>query len=80
MDVSRKRTSGRILSTSPHKTVYGTVYTQGRFLSVCLSVDAEGSVALLTLAGEVSNQLTIADHQKQATSCGTTQRSSIKKN
>lgn len=74
MGVSRKRTSGLILSTSPHKTAYGTVYTRGRFLSVCLSVDAEGSVALLTLAGEVSDQLTVADHQKQAASCGTTKR------
>ncbi len=34
-----------------------------------LSVDTKGSVALVTLAGEVSYQLTIADHQKQAASC-----------
>lgn len=40
------------------------IYTHQLF---SLSVDAEGGVALLTLAGEVSDQLTVADHQKQAT-------------
>lgn len=34
MDVSRMRASGLILSTSLHKTVYETVYTQRSFLSV----------------------------------------------
>lgn len=34
--------------------------------TLCPSVDAEGGVALITLTGEICNQLTIADHQKQA--------------
>lgn len=34
-----------------------------------LSVEAEGGEGLLALAGEISNQLTVADHQKQATAC-----------
>lgn len=41
-------------------------------VAFCLSVDAERGVALVTLAGEVSYQLTIADHQKQAATYGPT--------
>lgn len=37
-----------------------------------LSVDTEGDEALVTLAGEVSDQLTVAYHQKQAATYGTT--------
>lgn len=46
---------------------YEKVYTLPSFL---LSVEAEGGMALVTLAGEVSYQLTIADHQKQTTTYG----------
>lgn len=34
-------------------------------------VDAEGSVTLVSLACKISYQLTIADHQKQAATYGT---------
>lgn len=44
-------------------------------VALCLSVDAEGGVALVTLAGEISYQLTIADHQKQAATYGTAKKS-----
>lgn len=65
MGDSEKRASALILSTPFHRVEYKTVRThRGAF---CLSVDAERCVALVTLAGEVSCQLTIADHQKQAT-------------
>lgn len=33
------------------------------------SVEAEGGEGLLALAGEISDQLTVADHQKQAAAC-----------
>lgn len=63
MGVSQRSASGLILSTSLQKAVSETIYPQ---LLFCVSVDAEGGVALLALAGEISYQLTIADHQKQA--------------
>lgn len=44
-----------------------------------LSVEAEGGEGLLTLAGEISNQLTVADHQKQATACTHTITSSLER-
>lgn len=41
-------------------------------------VDAEGSVTLVSLTGEISYQLTIADHQKQAAAYGTSTKTRIK--
>lgn len=70
MGVSGRGASGVILSTPFHRAEYKTVCThRGVF---CLSVDAEKSIALVALAGEVSCQLTIADHQKQAAAYETT--------
>jgi len=53
-----------LLSTSPHNAAQ-------KLLINSVSVEAEGGVALLTLAREVGDQLTIANHQKQAATCKT---------
>lgn len=59
--------SGVLLSTPQSKLLPPT------------SVDTEGGVALFSLTGEISDQLTIADHQKQAATYRTSRTRSITK-
>lgn len=60
MDLLKARTSGH---------AHRTTSLNGWFSSsvaFCSLVDAEGGVGLIILTGEISNQLTITDHQEQA--------------
>lgn len=69
MSVSRMRASGLILLQ--HFTrLFKKQFIQFIAVASCVSVKAEGGVALVTLASEVSYQLTVTYHQKQAATCG----------
>lgn len=69
MALSQKRASGHmLLTTSLDRFMSQFIHSVASFPSV----DAERGVALVTLAGEISNQLTITDHQEQAATYGTT--------
>lgn len=74
MALSRKRASGHMrLTTSLDRFMSQFIHSAVFFPSV----DAEGGVVLVTLAGEISNQLTITDHQEQAATYGTTKTVNI---